>query len=200
LLADETLGALTSEQLKSMQVAQTAVGQLENIVTEVLDFSDSLEPALALVAVDLAAICRAAIEDLAPYAAQQHVAVQLDSPPETPQVLANRPALARMLRHLLDNALKFSPSGSTVFISAELQPPIVRLSVQDSGCGIAPPQVSHIFEAFYQVDGAATRRANGLGIGLTVVKKLAEAQGIKIGVESQLGRGSRFYFDLQLAP
>ncbi len=199
LLADEALGALTSDQLKSMHVAQTAIGQLENIVADVLDFSDSRGRALTLTSVALPGICRAAMEELAPFAAKQRVAVRLVLPPEMPPVLANRPALTRMLRHLLDNAVKFSPPESTVFISAELRLPQVRLSIRDSGYGIAPPHVDHIFEAFYQVDGAATRRANGLGIGLTVVKKLAEAQGIQIGVASQLDQGSCFYFDLQVA-
>jgi len=200
LLADEALGTLTSDQLKSMQVAQTAIGELENIVADILDFSGSPGRALTLSAVALPGICRAAMEELAPFAARQHVAVRLALPPEMPLVLANRPALTRMLRHLLDNAVKFSPPESTVFISADVQPPQVRLSIQDFGSGIAPPQVGHIFDAFYQVDGAATRRANGLGIGLAVVKKLAEAQGIQIGVESQVDKGSRFYFDLQVAP
>ncbi len=200
LLADEALGTLTSDQLKSMHVAQTAIGQLENIVADVLDFSDSQGRALTLTAVALPGICRTAVEELGPFAAKQRVTIRLDLPQEIPLVLANRPALTRMLRHLLDNAVKFSPPESTVFISAELLPPQVRLSIQDSGCGMAPPQVGHIFDAFYQVDGASTRRANGLGIGLAVVKKLAEAQGIQMGVESQLGEGSRFYFDLQVAP
>ena len=114
--------------------------------------------------------------------------------------MANRPALTRIVRHLLDNAVKFSPPERPVVLAAEWRPPRVRLSVQDSGYGIAQPQVGHIFDPFYQVDGATTRRANGLGIGLSVVRRLAEMQDAQVGVESQPGQGSCFYVDLQAAP
>jgi signal transduction histidine kinase len=200
MLADETLGALTTDQLKSTHVAQTAITQLENIVADVVDFGDGHRRSLTLMPVDLSEICQAAMAEVAASAAQQRITINLTLPPGLPRVLANRLALIRMLRHLLDNAVKFSPPEGPVGLTAESIPPHVRLSVVDSGCGIARPQVEHIFDAFYQADGASTRRANGLGIGLTIVKRLAEAHGTQVQVVSQVGQGSRFFFDLKAIP
>jgi signal transduction histidine kinase len=200
MLADETLGALTTDQLKSMHVAQTAITQLENIVADVVDFGDGYRRSLTLMPVELPEICQSAMAELATNAAQQRITIELALPPRLPRILANRLALIRILRHLLDNAVKFSPPESRVTLTAESIPPHVRLSVQDSGAGIAHPQVDHIFDAFYQADGAATRRANGLGIGLTIVKRLAEAHGTQVQVISQVGQGSRFFFDLKAIP
>jgi two-component system, sensor histidine kinase and response regulator len=200
LLADGALGALSPAQVQSVHVAQTAIAQLENIVADVVDFGDSPRRPLVLEAVDLTEICQAAIAEVTADAARQRIPVGLTLPPGLPLVLANRPALIRLLQHLLDNALKFSSPERPVSLSAESSASGVRISVQDSGCGIPDTQVDRIFDTFYQVDGATTRRANGLGIGLSVVKKLAEAHGAQVRVDSQIGQGSRFYFDLQAAP
>jgi signal transduction histidine kinase len=118
-----------------------------------------------------------------------------------PPVVADRPTLARCLRHLVDNAVKFSPAGSEVQVQAEVAQDsnFVRFSVRDQGDGIPAAELEKVFEGFYQVDGSTTRRHDGAGVGLALVKMLLEAQGASIAVESVVGRGSLFYFQLPIA-
>jgi signal transduction histidine kinase len=201
LLADGALGPVTLDQSRSVKVAQEAIRRLENIVADIVDFSDASTRRLQFEAVPLAEVCQAVVQELSPSAIQRQIALSLALAPDLPPVRADRPALARILRHLLDNAVKFSQPGSTVQITAEALPgtAAVRLAMQDHGRGIAPEHLTHIFDPFYQVDGSSTRPVNGLGVGLTLVKKLVEAHGSHVCVESQEAKGSRFYFDLQAA-
>ena len=206
LLADGNLGPLTSEQTQSTIVAQKAIQRLENIVADIVDFSGGPARRLTPEAVSLAEVCQSVTQELSASAAQRHIHLSLAIPPDLPLISADHSALARILRHLLDNAVKFSPPDSAVQILARVVPPTaeihagrVRLTVQDHGSGIPPDKLAHIFEAFYQVDSSSTRRANGLGVGLTLVKKLVEAHGSRVIVQSDPREGSRFYFDLQIA-
>jgi hypothetical protein len=125
--------------------------------------------------------------------------VKLNLPGDLPPVLADRAALTRILRHLLDNAIKFGPRGNTVEMVAEPQRAFVRLAVRDHGPGILAEQLPNIFQAFFQADGSSTRPAGGLGLGLALVKSLVEAHGSQIHVESVEGEGSLFYFELPRA-
>jgi signal transduction histidine kinase len=106
-------------------------------------------------------------------------------------------ALTRVLRHLLDNAVKFGPLNQVVRLRLEPVGRSVRVTISDHGPGLAPEDLERVFEVFYQADGSATRRAGGLGLGLALVKKLVEAHGGQVRVESEPGRGSSFWFELE---
>ncbi len=199
LLIDNALGPLTPEQRHSVQVAQTGIQRLEHIVADVLDFTETTRPCPPLSPVSLVEVCHLLAEECAPDLTRRRISLTLAFPADLPLVLANRISLSRSLRHLLENAVKFSPPGGQVQISAERHGAQVSIMVADHGQGIAADQLDRIFEAFHQVDGSSTRGANGLGIGLTLVKKLIEAQGSHVKVESVPGEGSRFYFDLAVA-
>ncbi len=118
---------------------------------------------------------------------------------DLPPVLGDRGAVAQVLQQLLDNALKFSPTGGPVQVNATKQGNRVRVTISDTGIGIAEDQMERIFQAFYQVDSSSTRRYAGTGVGLAIVKLLLDAMGLKIYVESQLGQGSTFSFMLTIA-
>jgi len=113
-------------------------------------------------------------------------------------VQADPDALDRIVRNLTANAIKYSPPGSPVTLSAQRLDAGVQVTIADEGPGIAPEALARIFEPYYRAD--ATRSAPGLGLGLTVVKALVEAQGGTIGVESAPGRGTRATFSLPPAP
>ncbi len=109
-------------------------------------------------------------------------------------ILADMGLLQQVMVNLLDNAQKFSPKGGTVRISARAEDDYAILAVFDQGIGIPPEKLSHIFERFYQVDGSATRRYGGMGIGLALCRTIVEAHGGRIWAESQgEGHGSTFY-------
>ena len=112
------------------------------------------------------------------------------------RALADRRALEQVLGNLLDNAIKYCPSGATIRLSAEPQGDHVRLSVSDSGPGIPAQHLPRIFERFYRVDAGRSRELGGTGLGLAIVKHLVEAMGGTVSVESQPGRGSTFSFTL----
>ena len=122
--------------------------------------------------------------------------VKVDIPAELPTVLADPNRLERILTNLLTNALKYSPLETEVLFRAESTNKEVLVSVSDRGIGIAPEDIPNLFQRYYRAKGA--RKAEGLGLGLYITKMLVEAHGGRIWVESELGRGSTFYFTLPL--
>ena len=99
-----------------------------------------------------------------------------------------------VVEQLLDNAVKFTAPGGKVSLSAQLDDNKVWFEVKDTGIGIPPDRVDEIFEPFYQLDGSSTRKYGGTGLGLALVRKIIEAHGTTIQVESQVGQGSAFRF------
>jgi len=199
LLADGVLGGLTPRQTEGLGIAQEAIERLERVVEDIVDFNSVQQQRLTLEPISVADVCQNVIQTVAPLATRREVNLNLILPPDLPPVLADRMALTRALRHLLDNAIKFSPSGESVQVSAEKKKAFVRIAVRDHGEGIPPEKQEQIFEPFYQADGSATRKAGGLGLGLALVKMLMEAHGVPIRLDSQSGIGSTFYFELLVA-
>jgi signal transduction histidine kinase len=101
-----------------------------------------------------------------------------------------------VLRNLINNALDYTPAGGRVCTQAKVDGAFVRVAVKDTGPGIEPENLPYLFERFYRPDPSRTRFTGGSGLGLAIVKQLVEAQGGQVGVESQPGTGSTFYFTL----
>jgi signal transduction histidine kinase len=126
--------------------------------------------------------------------------VECSASPILGPILADAGLLQQVMVNLLDNAQKFSPNGGTVHISVRAEGDYAILAVSDQGIGIPPEKLSHVFERFYQVDGSATRRYGGMGIGLAFCRTIVEAHGGRIWAESQgEGYGSTFYILLPKA-
>jgi signal transduction histidine kinase len=116
---------------------------------------------------------------------------RLDDP--LPPVIADRDRVLQVLGNLLANAVKFTPAGGRVEVGASREGEEVRWWVEDSGPGIPPEHLPHLFDRFWQ---ARRSHRRGLGLGLAIVKGLVEAHGGRVWVESEPGRGSRFQFTL----
>ena len=99
----------------------------------------------------------------------------------------------------MENAVKYSPDGGPIVITARVRSDDVQTSVADRGIGIEEQQLEHIFDRFYQVDNASTRKVGGSGLGLSICKAIVEAHNGSIWVESRPGTGSTFHFTLPLA-
>ena len=112
--------------------------------------------------------------------------------PELVSVLADRDKLEKILLNLLFNALKFTPAGGRVDLRAEKQGDEFVLLVKDTGMGISQKNLPHVFDRFWQADGSARRKYQGVGIGLALVKELTEVQGGTVSVESEEGKGTTF--------
>ena len=119
---------------------------------------------------------------------------------DAPRVLADKDRIGQVLLNLLGNALQYTPAGGWVRISASSKGEFVETSIEDSGIGIDPEHIQHVFTRFYRVDKSRSRVGGGSGIGLTVTKHLVEASGGRIWVKSSdAGKGSTFSFTLPIA-
>jgi signal transduction histidine kinase len=120
-------------------------------------------------------------------------------PDDLPAVLADPERVHQVLFNLVDNAIRFTPDGGTVTVSARDVDGAVHVAVADTGSGIPPEHLPRLFERFYRVDHARAREQGGTGIGLAIARSVVEAHGGTIAAESEPGRGSVFRFDLPIA-
>jgi two-component system phosphate regulon sensor histidine kinase PhoR len=138
---------------------------------------------------------------IAPRAARAKVDVTSRVPPDLPDILADRDRLAQILINLVDNAVKYTPEGGSVTVSARrLEAAAVEVSVTDSGIGIPPADLPRITERFYRVDRARSRELGGTGLGLAIVKHLVMAHGGALDIESEPERGTTVRFTLPMEP
>ncbi len=128
----------------------------------------------------------------------QSLTVSVEDPP--PLAMADSHALIDVLRNLLDNAIQYTPEGGHVAIRVSRNGSEVRIAVEDDGIGIPASSHDRIFERFYRVDAARSRKVGGTGLGLSISKHLVDSMGGRIELESQLGRGSTFTVVLPRVP
>jgi two-component system phosphate regulon sensor histidine kinase PhoR len=196
----ETLagGALEDEAAARdfLSRADAEVDRLVQMVKELLDLSriESGELPLAQQPVEMASVVADAVERLRPQAEKQGLSLSVDVAADLPPIIGDAERLARVVVNLLHNAVKFTPAGGSVQVSAGLAQSAVTVSVTDTGVGIAPEDLPRIFERFYKSDRA--RASGGTGLGLAVVKHIVEAHGGTVSVESEPGRGSTFSFSI----
>jgi signal transduction histidine kinase len=149
--------------------------------------------------VDLVQVCHDVAERFAPLADERHITVALDLPAAA-VAHADRDRVSQILASYLSNAIRYAPSGTPVAISARLGGGKVAIAVVDQGAGLAPDQLEIVFERFYRVDPSRTRALGGSGIGLAIVRALADAMGGRAWAESDgPGHGSRFLVELPAA-
>jgi signal transduction histidine kinase len=147
--------------------------------------------------IDLAPILQGTASEFQVMTREHRFQVQL--PPVLPLVLADPRRARQVLRNLVENAVKYSPEGGPVSITAQVMPDSVQVTVADQGLGIDREHLDSVFHRFYQVDSASTRQVGGSGLGLSICKAIVEAQGGEIWAESEMGLGSTFHFTLPLA-
>jgi signal transduction histidine kinase len=137
------------------------------------------------------------VEIVGPQAAAQGVQITTHTGPEVPAIESDRGLVKQVLLNLLTNAIKYNRLGGTVRVGAELVDLKLRLIIADTGRGIPPDSVAHIFDRFYRVPDS-DGYANGTGLGLPIAKRIAETLGGEIGFETEFGEGSTFHVELPL--
>jgi signal transduction histidine kinase len=148
---------------------------------------------------DVGDLLRDAQVNFSPQACDRGVTLALDLPPELPQVMADWRRIAQVLGNLVTNALRHTPQGGCVTLSAAAGEGVVELSVADTGTGVSPEDLPYIFERFWRGAKSRSRAGGGTGLGLAIAKHLVEAHGGEIGVRSIPGKGSKFWFTLPVA-
>jgi signal transduction histidine kinase len=216
MLATGIAGALNEEQAEFVDTIRDKGDHLLALISSLLDLGRLEQGNMPLhrEAVDPAALLQDVAKTLGPQSAKKAVAIEVELGEGLRAVPADPVRLRQVLFNLTENAVKFSPPGQTVTLAArtyELEPDggdgmglvllatprrVLELSVTDRGPGIAPDERKKVFDAFYQVDGSSTREHGGTGLGLSIVKRLVEAHGGEVWIESELGEGTTFRLTL----
>ncbi len=198
LLEEEELGELTLEQDKALSVINRATVRLGQLIDDLIAFSTASREGmeLSLVSVNIPPLARDIFQRSKPKAEQEGVKLRMSIDKSLPAVRADEEKLSWVIYQLLDNAIKFTPKGGRVKLWAEHVSGFVTIAVSDTGIGIPAHKLDEIFQPFHQLDGSATRRYGGTGLGLALVKQIIDAHGSRISAESMEKKGSTFRFEL----
>lgn len=198
LLLTDAMGPMNDQQVSALQVVQRSSERLEQQVEDLIRFSTSTsgEFTLRFVSIDVHHLFGLVLGRAAAKARERKHEIQIICPPDIPLVQADEEKILWALQALVDNAIKFTPPGGKITLSAENVSGLVSLAVIDTGIGIPADRIQEIFEPFHQLDGSATRRYGGTGLGLALVRQIIDAHGSVIHVNSVVGLGARFEFVL----
>jgi PAS domain S-box-containing protein len=196
---------LTDEQRDLLQTAETSAQHLLEILNDILNLAkiEAGQMKLERTPTDLKCLVCETCEMVRPQARLKGILLREELPDGELYALADPTRLRQILLNLLSNAVKFTERGEVVarLIQREASADnehALRFEVQDTGIGIPPDKQQQIFEPFRQADGSTTRKYGGTGLGLAISKKLVELMGGRMGVVSQVGEGSTFWFEVSL--
>lgn len=200
LFSDGTLGPLTNMQSDALDVLLRSEDRLEKLINDMIHFSQAAngEFTLKMRPVDFLAIIKKVVSQSVKRADKKSISLQLKPSTDLPAVLADEEKISWVILHLIDNAIKFTPSGGSVIVDSATEGDKVRFRIEDTGVGIPKERLEEIFEPFHQLDGSSTRRYEGVGLGLALVRSILESHGSLIKVDSEVGRGTKCEFMLPI--
>ncbi|MGD8552632.1 MAG: ATP-binding protein [Anaerolineales bacterium] len=198
LLADGELGQLTQDQSDAVGVMRRATDRLNRLIEDLIEFSTASREGLTLNLQPISApeIVKNALQKSQPKATKAGVKLVPEVENELPEVRADVERLTWAIYQLMDNGIKFTPSGGNVTIRVQASDTGIQFEIEDTGIGIPEDRIEEIFEPFHQLDGSPTRRYGGTGLGLSLVKLILEAHGSSLEVESREDSGTLFRFRL----
>ena len=181
---------------RQLQTIRRSTELMERLIRDLLDFarSDSGQLSLERTPNEAARLLGDVVELLGPLAAQKEIRLEITAA-DALRVSCDRERVLDVLSNLVGNAIKFTPAGGSVVVRAERRGDDARFAIADTGPGIPPEDMPRVFDRLWRADP----RADGLGLGLAISKRLVEAQAGSIWAESQPGHGTTFYFTLPLA-
>lgn len=202
LLADGELGELSGEQSDAVKVMRRATDRLNQLIEDLIEFSTASREGLSLniESISVPEIFSNVLERSHAKSVKAGVNLVTEVPTDLPALRADVERLSWAIYQLVDNGIKFTPSGGTVTIAARSSSTGIEFMIKDTGIGIPPDRIEEIFEPFHQLDGSPTRRYGGTGLGLSLVKLIVEAHGSSLDVESEEGNGTRFRFTIAQNP
>ena len=196
---------LTDKQQHYVEIVKKSGDRLLHLIEDILDFSkiEDGKFELEILDFDLSEIMRSFTDTMGPHANEKSLKLLYNIEDNVPLLLlGDEYRLIQILTNLVGNSVKFTSKGEVeIKISVESQEDdavMLRFMVCDTGIGIPKEKISQIFERFYQIDSSNTRRFGGVGLGLPISKKLAEMMGGDMGVNSEVGKGSEFWFTVKM--
>lgn len=216
MLLEGLVGPLNSEQHDYVKIIMERGESLLGLITQILDISriESGNLRLSISDFDPVPVMKAATTSVIPQCKKKRIALNIEIGVTPPFIKGDRDKIGQIVVNLLGNAVKFTPSDGTIKLVVDTwsgarpskgrtedqagalfglrEESFLRIVIEDTGVGIAPEKLEHIFERFFQVDNSSTREFGGTGLGLSIVKSFSEAHRGDVFVESRLGTGSRF--------
>ncbi|NLI78166.1 MAG: hypothetical protein GX442_17245 [Candidatus Riflebacteria bacterium] len=201
LMGSQKLGPLTPRQENALRVSLRNAGRLNELLGSLLDLArmEAGKMQFEFTPQRLGPMLEEILAVVHPMLESKRLTLTVDSPPDLPYVVLDPSMLNRVFLNLLDNAIKFTPSGGTIAIRAVAAEEAVHVEVTDSGTGIPPADLERVKAPFFQSDASDTRRAGGLGLGLAIVEKILIGHGTRLTLENRPGGGTRAGFSLKVA-
>jgi signal transduction histidine kinase len=198
LLEDGVLGPLNEEQQDKLAKISTGVDRLTKIVDNLADLSSiaSKKYTMDIIPVSLGDLIGEAVRGIAFIAERKGINLSLDIPVDLPMVYVDRARIAQVVLNIINNAIKYTPSGGSITIRAKDDGDHVLVAVHDTGIGIPKKDLENIFSGFYHAGYKLSYEYKGAGLGLALSKGIIESHGGRIWAESEVGKGSTFYFTL----
>jgi signal transduction histidine kinase len=184
--------------ISSLNEEAALLSRLVNELQE-LSLAEAGELKLVYQAEDITDLVKQGVTPWQPQLTAGEICLSLELPDSVPLVNIDWQRINQVLHNILENAVAHTPKGGTINVAATAKGKWVEVSVSDTGEGIPAQDLPHIFERFYRVDKSRARATGGSGLGLTIAKRLVEAHGGTITVQSKLREGSRFSFTLPIA-
>lgn len=182
-----------------VNIINEEAGRLSRLIHDLLELSkiESKEVKMQIETLELGSEVKRIVNKIMPQLQKKELGLGIDVPHKGIVVQADRDRLEQVLINLLDNSLKYTPREGRVEVSIKERSDEVVVAVKDTGIGIPGEDLPRIFERFYRVDKARSRKLGGTGLGLAIVRHIVEAHGGRVWVESEVGKGSTFYFSLK---
>jgi PAS domain S-box-containing protein len=202
LLAEEVHGPLSDAQRRAVATIEASGLHLLRLINDVLDLARLEAGKLELVRqnVDVSELCQRALANVRREALHKSLKVAFAEKGIARPLLADPRRCEQMVASLLENAVRFTPTGGRIGLEVHAGEDALAITVWDTGIGVPPGEVDRIFQPFVQLDGGLARQHGGTGLGLPLVRRLAELHGGSLRVETAEGAGSRFVLTLPHAP
>jgi len=205
LVLEGLVGPLTDTQKEYLLIAQESCDQMRDCINDMLDTTrlDTGKMRLDLKRRSLSSLIQKVVTMFTPAAEQKHIRLAGKVHPRLPDVLMDHGRIEQVITNLLNNAMRFTPEGGRITVDAAPvsgEVNFIEVEVRDTGCGIPPEHLSHVFDRLYQVQTGNGAGSKGLGLGLHICRELVHLHGGDIRVESEPGKGSAFFFTLQVEP
>jgi len=202
MIIDKTLGDINDDQINALNVVLRNSNRLDNLIQDILDLSRLESGTLKFIAEssDIKQLVKDSIETMQSFALSKNMNIEAHIEDNIPKMKIDQERIKQVFINLLNNAIKFSPDGSTIDIRVKKQKKDVLFEIQDFGRGIPKKKQNKIFDTFYQVEGGMDRKFGGAGLGLSISRGIVLAHGGEIYLDSFEGKGSTFSFTLPKKP